>query len=128
MAQEWAKAFYQSKEWKQTSRAYMSSQAYICERCGSVGEICHHKKWLNPKNINDPYITLSFDNLECLCRDCHGKEHGLKTCLTYFDEAGNVERVKDSREISEYKRATKDIERLIKKLTAQEAAGATKRE
>lgn len=35
----------------------------------------HHKKHLTPKNINDPEITLNWDNLELLCLDCHQKEH-----------------------------------------------------
>ena len=123
---EFAKSFYRSKEWKQTSRAYMTSKNYVCERCGSVGEICHHKKYLNPSNINDPYITLSFDNLECLCRDCHGKEHELKRDWVVFDEAGNVAKVKESGASKEYKQAVQEIDRLLEKMTAQGGAGATK--
>lgn len=127
MARDFSRAFYQSKEWRQTSRAYMTSKNYVCERCGAVGEICHHKKYLNPSNINDPYITLSFDNLECLCRECHGKEHELKRDWVVFDEAGNIAKVKDSGATREYKQAVKDIDALLEKLTAQDGAGATKR-
>ena len=128
MAREFSRAFYQSKEWKQTSRAYMTSKNYVCERCGAVGEICHHKKYLNPSNINDPYITLSFDNLECLCRECHGKEHELKRDWVVFDEAGNIAAVKDSGANKEYKQAVAQIDELLKKMTAQNGAGATKRD
>lgn len=39
------------------------------------GDQVHHKKHLTPKNINDPEITLNWDNLELLCLDCHRKEH-----------------------------------------------------
>lgn len=128
MAQEWAKSFYTGKAWKQTSRAYMLSKAYVCERCGGVGEICHHKKWLNSRNINDPAITLSFDNLECLCKECHNKEHMLKNNLTYFNEAGEVERVKESGAITEFKQQQKEIDKLLKKMTAQNGAGATQKQ
>lgn len=119
MAQEWAKAFYTSKEWKRCSRAYMSSKAYVCERCGGVAEICHHKKYITAQNINDPYITLSFDNLESLCKECHNKEHMLKRSLTYFDAAGNVERVKDSGAIADYKKQAAAIDDLLRDLAIE---------
>lgn len=116
--QEYAKVFYKSKAWRQTARTYMTSQSYVCERCGAMGEICHHRKYITPLRINDPDITLSFDNLECLCRDCHGKEHMLKGSRTYFDADGNVERVKDSAAILDHKRALKEIDRLMETLKA----------
>lgn len=126
MAREFTNGFYTSKAWKDCSRGYMSSRHYICERCGAAATICHHKKYITPQNINDPAITLSWDNLEALCKDCHNLEHMLKRNLTRFDGAGNIEEVVDSGAIKEYKQAVKDIDRLIEKLTAQEAAGATK--
>lgn len=120
MAQAWAKSFYASKEWRQTSRAYMASKSYICERCGDAAEVCHHKKYLTQYNITDPYISLSFDNLEALCKDCHGKEHMLKNNLTYFDEAGNVERVKDSGAIADFKKQSQAIDNLLKDLALEQ--------
>ena len=72
---EYAKGFYHSKEWKRVSRLYMESRNYVCERCGNVAVICHHKTYINPHNITDPSITLNPDNLECLCQECHNKEH-----------------------------------------------------
>ena len=58
----------------------MKSRAYLCERCMQEGrykpaEIVHHKVYLTPENINNPAITLNWDNLEALCRDCHEAEH-----------------------------------------------------
>ena len=41
------------------------------------GELVHHKKPITPENITDPNVTLSFDNLELVCRDCHAKEHEI---------------------------------------------------
>lgn len=71
----------------------MSSQYYICERCGNLATICHHKVWLNESNVSDPWVTLNWDNLEALCHDCHNKEH-FKTNATrdglIFDENGNL--------------------------------------
>lgn len=53
----------------------MASQYYICERCGSVARIVHHIQYITPQNIQDPNITLSWDNLQALCIDCHNAEH-----------------------------------------------------
>lgn len=75
MAKEYAKSLYQSKQWKQTQAAYISSQHYICERCGNVARIVHHREYITPSNINDYNITLNWDNLEAVCIDCHNIEH-----------------------------------------------------
>ncbi len=72
---EYARSFYKSKAWMKTQAAYMSSKNYICERCGGMAKIVHHKTYITPQNINDPNITLSWSNLEALCQDCHNKEH-----------------------------------------------------
>lgn len=86
---------YSSRRWKRCRDAYMSSQNYICERCGNLASICHHKIYLNSENVNDPMIVFNHDLLECLCRDCHNKEH-FKTESTRndlkFDENGNLVR------------------------------------
>ena len=80
MARAFARGFYHSKAWKSTRKAYFDSVKGLCERCLSrgvyvKGEIVHHKEHLSPANINDPSVTLGFDNLELLCRDCHAREH-----------------------------------------------------
>ena len=122
MAQEWAKSFYTGKQWQKTQRAYMLSKCYVCERCGAVAEVVHHKKYLTAKNISDPNISLSFDNLEALCKDCHGKEHMLKHSLTYFDDAGQIERVKESGAIVDFKKQTQEIDNLLKDLLLEQGA------
>lgn len=78
MAKEYAKGFYNSATWKKCQAAFMSSKAYICERCGRPARVVHHKTYITPNNITDPKITLSWDNLEALCYDCHGKEHNTR--------------------------------------------------
>ena len=39
------------------------------------GEIVHHKIELTPDNIDDPEITMNYNNLELLCRQCHAEVH-----------------------------------------------------
>ena len=80
---DFAKRFYKSKAWQTTRDAYASSVGGLCERCLMAGlcvpgEIVHHKIPLTPDNISDPNISLSWNNLELLCRDCHGKEHSQR--------------------------------------------------
>jgi 5-methylcytosine-specific restriction endonuclease McrA len=112
---EYAKQFYRSKEWLKIKNIYMGSINYICERCSDIATICHHKKYINPANINDMNITLNYDNLEGLCLNCHNKEHsrrnnGLNIAL--FDDEGNMIGVKESREIKEYKKSLKQYDSM----------------
>ena len=81
-----AARFYNSPAWRSTRVNYLKKVGGLCERCMKKGlyvpaEIVHHKKWLTPENINDPRITLSFDNLEALCRQCHEEEHAEENSL-----------------------------------------------
>ena len=72
----------------------------LCERCLSrgiytPGEIVHHsREHVTPENVDDPNVTLSFDNLELLCRDCHAKVHdeiyGHDKRRYAVDECGNI--------------------------------------
>lgn len=73
--QPWAEKFYKSKEWQECREAFLQSKFFLCERCGGVATIAHHKTYLTPENINDPNITLSWDNLEAVCQECHNREH-----------------------------------------------------
>ena len=90
-------AFYGSQAWKKCRREYKKSVGGLCERCKANGLIepgyfVHHKEYINARNISDPNILLSFNNLELLCMDCHNKEHGrVKKERRYFiDESGKV--------------------------------------
>lgn len=75
MSKEFARSFYNSGSWVKTRKSYFRSQHGLCERCQKPGEIVHHKIPITPKNINNVFITLNFDNLELLCRECHEKQH-----------------------------------------------------
>lgn len=91
---EFAKAFYKSKAWQRTRDAYAASVFGLCEEClrngiCEAGEIVHHKQELTPDNINDPEVSLSWNNLQLLCRNCHGKAHG-NTKRYKVDSTGHV--------------------------------------
>lgn len=92
---EFARAFYLSKEWRR-ARAYIFERDHgLCVKCGRLGEVVHHKAHLTPQNIGDQTIALGEENLELLCRDCHGIEHAtdLPTdAALVFDEDGNLVR------------------------------------
>ena len=91
----------------------MSSKSYICERCGAPAVICHHKKWLNDVNVNDPSIALSFDNLEALCLDCHNAEHGLRHDVAVFNDAGELVQVKECESTKQYQRDRAQIDDVL---------------
>jgi len=92
---EFAKAFYKSQAWKQCRESYAKAQGYLCEKClrrgvYKPGEIVHHKVWLTPDNIHDPSVTLCWDNLILLCRECHAEEHEKRSRRYRIDKAGRV--------------------------------------
>ncbi len=117
-------SFYNSKAWKRTSRAYMQSQSYICERCGKPAAICHHKQWLNGSNVKDLNIALGFDNLEALCIDCHNAEHSLKHSVTLFNEDGSIAKVKESQAAKDFKRQAAAIDEMLARLQKNDPAEA----
>ncbi len=93
--QDYAVSFYKSKEWKQCRAAYAKSVGGLCERCfakGMIvpGVIVHHKTHISPENITNPLVTLNWENLELLCRDCHGEEHSANTRRYWIDGAGKA--------------------------------------
>ena len=89
----WAKDFYNSKTWKNKRYHIFKARHGLCERCGKPGEIVHHKIYLTYDNIRDPDISLSDDNLELVCRECHAKEHEGEPVIEdglMFDERGDI--------------------------------------
>ena len=80
MARGFAIKFYSSAAWRECREEYKRQKHYLCERCLNrgllvPGVIVHHKQRVTPQTIDDPSITLNFDNLELLCRECHAAEH-----------------------------------------------------
>ena len=99
MGTSFAQSFYNSKSWKQCRKSYVASVNGLCERClenGMVkgGFILHHIEHITPQNMNNPNITLNFDNLQFLCLECHNTIHSLGHKAVVegisFDEQGNV--------------------------------------
>lgn len=91
---EYAAHFYTSRQWRNTAKAYAKSQQGLCELCREQGlivpgEIVHHKIFLSEKVIHDPSVTLSFDNLQLVCRRHHAEIHGKKQLRYSFDEYGH---------------------------------------
>lgn len=76
--------FYSTAAWVNCRTAYAKSRAHLCERCLAkgiikTGEIVHHIIELTPDNINDPQITVNWDNLMLVCRECHADIHKEET-------------------------------------------------
>lgn len=99
LPREISQPFYSSMPWRKTRAAYIISVNGLCERClkkGLIvkGRIVHHIIYLTEENINNPELTLNWDNLEYLCQDCHNKEHfGTSDVLEeglMFDVEGNL--------------------------------------
>ncbi|EPR12488.1 hypothetical protein [Ruminiclostridium papyrosolvens] len=102
MAQEFSKAFYNSKEWKKCRKSYIKTVKGLCETCLSkgtikTGYIVHHTIKLTPDNINNPDITLNHELLRYDCLECHntdelGEHNGKQGVLPLykFDEDGQL--------------------------------------
>lgn len=92
---DYAEKFYKSDKWKNCRKAFIATlKNKTCPRCNErKGKIVHHKIEITPENIDDPLITLNFDNLEYICQKCHTQEH-LRDKSTredvIFDEDGNL--------------------------------------
>ena len=91
----WAKAFYLSPQWRACRDGYVKSVGGLCERCYRKGlispaEIVHHKVYITQQNINDPRVTLNWDNLEALCRECHEAEHRHAPKRWTVDKLGRI--------------------------------------
>lgn len=93
MAEPWANKFYHTTAWKKCRAAFVKLKGGICEVCHDVGAEVHHKIELTPENVNDPTISLAFDNLQLLCHRCHDatKHNGIPIRGDIsFDCNGNV--------------------------------------
>lgn len=95
MREQFASRFYRTERWNRCRKAYRESKGGLCERClarGLIvpGEEVHHRVRLTPDNLDDPAVTLNWDNLELLCKPCHDAEH-RRDSLTRTDKNGHVD-------------------------------------
>jgi len=75
-----AQKFYNTTAWHQCRSAFIQQRIAedggLCQMCGrELGYIVHHKTELTPDNINDPDISMGFNNLEYVCLSCHSSYH-----------------------------------------------------
>lgn len=76
-------SFYTTAIWRKCRASFLKSKGGLCEPCLSKGLIVpatqvHHKTPITPDNIDDPGITLNFDNLLAVCERCHAEQHHRK--------------------------------------------------
>ena len=94
MAREFARQFYKSAAWQQARKLALIRDHGMCQTpgCFMPADEVHHIIELTPRNIGDPSIALSLDNLTCLCRECHRRVHrGDEEEKRYhFDANGNM--------------------------------------
>lgn len=89
-------AFYGTKAWRECKAAYLKSVGGLCEMCKAEGvvtiaEAVHHLEHVTPGNMSDPSITLSWSNLQALCRRHHDEVHDRRKRMRYhFDNMGNI--------------------------------------
>jgi hypothetical protein len=111
MAQVWAKAFYNSKQWQKCREYILIRDGYMCqchkilggEPCGEPAFDVHHIVELTPQNISDPRIALREDNLLAV-NDVHHREWltiKSRDCAAgmCFDESGQVVPVSASSQV-----------------------------
>ncbi|MBO7711466.1 MAG: HNH endonuclease [Lachnospiraceae bacterium] len=92
--------FYVSWRWRRCRSAYANSKGNLCERCLARGIIepgskerpleVHHKIPLTVENVNDPEISLNWNNLELLCKTCHEQERKRKPQRWTIGPGGRV--------------------------------------
>lgn len=77
--------FYKSNQWQEFREIFIDKELeekgeLICERCKKhIYEksdcVLHHIVPLNESNVNDPSISVNFDNIELLHKSCHNIKH-----------------------------------------------------
>ena len=101
MHEQFANDFYRSRTWRKCRDEFVKARGGLCERCLARGIITagsrtmplqvHHKTPLTRENITNPEITLSWDNLQLLCKQCHDEEHAGEAARRWtVDEDGHV--------------------------------------
>lgn len=88
-------SFYKTQAWVKCRNTYLKSVGGLCELCKEHGlirpaEIVHHKTPITIKNLDDPNITLNWDNLIALCAKHHAMEHRENPPRYIVDEYGRV--------------------------------------
>ena len=75
---KWQRKFYRSREWETMRDMVRQESKMRCRMCGKLirgKSIVDHIKAITPQNKNDLKVTLSIDNLQLLCLECHNAKH-----------------------------------------------------
>ena len=80
MSRPFARQFYSSAAWQACRNEYMKQAHHLCEDCLKRGiykpaREVHHIEELTPMNIHRPEVSLNFENLVALCKECHKARH-----------------------------------------------------
>ncbi len=62
-----------SKYWRFVSEKYRKSRNYTCEECGV--RLGNYRRCVDTHHKNADKTNSRYDNLACLCKLCHAKEH-----------------------------------------------------
>lgn len=70
---------YQNTEWRKLREVYMHEHP-LCDECLKKGKVTpatdvHHKKSPFKGGEVNYNLLLDYDNLESVCKDCHGEIH-----------------------------------------------------
>lgn len=73
---------YNNTEWRKLRNTFIKEHP-LCEECLRHGKVTaahdvHHKKSPFINGEINYSLLLDENNLESICQDCHGKEHGHK--------------------------------------------------
>ena len=95
---DFTKNFYGTAVWKSCRAEYLKRKKGLCEECLKHGRYTpantvHHIIPLTPQNISDQSVTLSFDNLYAVCRDCHAAIHAGHEIRYKVDATGRVQTI-----------------------------------
>ena len=75
-----AQAFYTSKAWRATRKAFLD-QHPVCEECCKDGRTTQAKVVDHLQEVKQrPDLALSFDNLQALCLSHHNAKTGRAVC------------------------------------------------
>ncbi len=69
----WDPGFYSRKAWRRMRAHYLRNHP-MCAVCGELAAHVHH---VIPRRER-PDLSLAVENLEALCAECHGREHGSR--------------------------------------------------
>ena len=93
-------AFYVTWTWRKCRTAFAKSKGNLCEHCLKRGIIepgskdqpleVHHKIPITADNVNDPNVTMNWNNLELLCKKCHDEQKAKKPKRWRVDANGRV--------------------------------------